>query len=691
MSRSKMELDTAIEATPDGIFVEEGQHCLLVSALPRSDETQVVPPPIRSKRRRHLLWGILLVWIVVAAIVAGVLVSQRQSDNGGPNGISGATDSDRTSPVAEDPAVSSTESPNGGIPTVSPTSIDIPGPPSPDSTTSPPDSLNDAPTDSPHGSPDDTPSDSLNGPNESPTESPNPPPTSQPKDTIAPDEPSESPTANPTPLPTNEPVETIAPVGQTASPTANSTPRPTNEQVETVAPVRPTRSPTVNPTTRPTREPVNTFSPTKPPTEVPSASPSKRPKTFAPIMPTLMPTPPRFGPGGQDVIALAPGEELAGQKSTLSPNGIYRLSMTFAGDVILELADVNNGEIWRIPIRGGPGATLSMQSDGNLVFRDSYDKLLWNSDTSNHPGTSLQLGNNGRLAVIASDGITPLWMEGIPGGVYDVSQASPSLTFPIRGAFYYPWFPETWSVNGSPVSYDVTLGKYSIGDRAVQLKHVQALEYAHIDLAIMSWLGPNQKNDRATITNLMDNSVERGVKWTVYHERERQQPSSVGQIRSDLLYLKKWFTWHEAWVHVEGKPVIFVSNGAGCDVSDRWMEAANGEWYVVLKVFQNYINCPVQPDSWHQNSPEEPKMQQQDFSFSVSPGFWLADEETPRLPRQTTPDFIASVHAMVDSNEPWQLITSFNEWGAGSAVESAKEWGSPSRYGRYLDVLNAIP
>ena len=45
---------------------------------------------------------------------------------------------------------------------------------------------------------------------------------------------------------------------------------------------------------------------------------------------------------------------------------------------------------------------------------------------------------------------------------------------------------------------------------------------------------------------------------------------------------------------------------------------------------------------------------------------------------------------MVDSGEPLQLVTTFNEWGEGTAVEPAAEWSSPSGFGTYLDVLHAV-
>ena len=43
---------------------------------------------------------------------------------------------------------------------------------------------------------------------------------------------------------------------------------------------------------------------------------------------------------------------------------------------------------------------------------------------------------------------------------------------------------------------------------------------------------------------------------------------------------------------------------------------------------------------------------------------------------------------MVASGARWQLVTSFNEWGEGTAVESAAEWASASGWGSYLDALH---
>jgi hypothetical protein len=76
------------------------------------------------------------------------------------------------------------------------------------------------------------------------------------------------------------------------------------------------------------------------------------------------------------------------------------------------------------------------------------------------------------------------------------------------------------------------------------------------------------------------------------------------------------------------------------------------------------------------------------YSFNIAPGFWRADKATPDAPRPGKQKFCQWVALMNESGQPWQLITSFNEWGEGTAVESAVEWQSASGYGDYLDCLH---
>jgi hypothetical protein len=76
------------------------------------------------------------------------------------------------------------------------------------------------------------------------------------------------------------------------------------------------------------------------------------------------------------------------------------------------------------------------------------------------------------------------------------------------------------------------------------------------------------------------------------------------------------------------------------------------------------------------------------YSFSISPGFNKYNEASARLARDPS-RWAGNVAHMVASGEPWQLITTFNEWMEGTSVEDAIEWASDSGQGVYLDTLHS--
>eukprot|EP00545_Synedropsis_sp_CCMP1620_P000405 CAMPEP_0119032184 /NCGR_PEP_ID=MMETSP1176-20130426/41921_1 /TAXON_ID=265551 /ORGANISM="Synedropsis recta cf, Strain CCMP1620" /LENGTH=553 /DNA_ID=CAMNT_0006988595 /DNA_START=200 /DNA_END=1861 /DNA_ORIENTATION=+ len=440
-----------------------------------------------------------------------------------------------------------------------------------------------------------------------------------------------------------------------------------------------TRGPTPTPQSPTIRAPSSPSTPTPnlPPNPLTVAAGSPRPTILVPE-----PT------DGDHSVVLQSGASMSRNEAVYSPNGLYSFVMNENGDLILFGGD--DEVLWRAD---GEGAEKCyMQSDGNLLLRKADRSSTWKSHTNGNYGAYLILDRGGQLAIISDDkdSTMPLWITGVPKGKGFSKVAS--ISFPVRGAFYFPWFPETWTVNGSPTIYTPTLGKYSLEASTVYKAHLDALEYAHIDVAIASWFGPGTHSDRARLTNLLNESRGTSVKWTVYHEMERRGDPSVTELRDDLRYLQKWFAWHRNWVHIDGKPVIFVYNQGDCGVSERWIEAANDEWYVVLKHFRDDDKCVIQPNHWHEYGPATAVVHKKDCSYSISPGFWRAGQEVPALPRGNSAgdEWRNNVQNMVDSNEPWQLITTFNEWGDGTAVESGVEWESKSGFGQYLDVLHDI-
>jgi glycosyl hydrolase family 99 len=291
---------------------------------------------------------------------------------------------------------------------------------------------------------------------------------------------------------------------------------------------------------------------------------------------------------------------------------------------------------------------------------------------------------------------------------------APAAHASYRAAFYYPWYPETWTVNSQHVSggdsiqvgdgFHPIAGFYSSVDPTVIDYQIRMLDRAGIDVAISSWWGPGSTTDER-FGRLMTRTQALGspLRWALYYEPEGYGDPTVAQLQADLTYIWNSHAWRRMYARVNDKPVLFVYNAddTNCTVVDRWRQANQGlGFFLVLKVFPGYQACssqpngPRQPGSWHQYSPAVRTDHQPGHSFSISPGFWRADEPYPRLNRDLS-TWDDAVRAMVASGEPWQLVTTWNEWGEGTAVEAAREWvtkycifGSTLCSGQYVNILH---
>jgi hypothetical protein len=261
-------------------------------------------------------------------------------------------------------------------------------------------------------------------------------------------------------------------------------------------------------------------------------------------------------------------------------------------------------------------------------------------------------------------------------------------SFPIRAAFYYPWFPETWGPAGDRYThYHPSRGWYDSAARRLIDAHIGSMLYAGLHVGIASWWGPGSHTD-SRMPALLAGAAGKPFRWTVYVEEEGTGDPSAATISQRLTYLERHYAHDPSYLRVHGKPVVFVyaDPGDGCGMVRRWKAGNAGRFYVVLKDFPGYERCAVQPDDWHQYAPAG-AVQTSTGSFTVSPGFWHAKEGSPRLVRKPTA-FAAEVARMARSGKRWQLVTTWNEWGEGTAVESAREWATRSGQGRYADILH---
>lgn len=282
---------------------------------------------------------------------------------------------------------------------------------------------------------------------------------------------------------------------------------------------------------------------------------------------------------------------------------------------------------------------------------------------------------------------TPTLVPSSTPTVPDGTSWQPS--FPIRAAFYYPWFAEAWTQQGIyPYTYYTPkLGFYSNTDQNILKQHIAMMQYGNIQAGIASWWGQGSQTD-AKIGGLLTAAAGTNFRWALYYENESQGDPTASQIKNDLTYILNNYAGDPSYLRVNGKFVVFVYafTNDTCGMADRWKQANTVGAYVVLKVFPGYAACASQPDAWHQYSPAVAADQQGSLSYSISPGFWLKGN-AERLPRDLT-RWAQNVRDMVASGANWQLVTTFSEWGEGTAVEPANEWASPSGFGQYLDLLH---
>ncbi len=264
--------------------------------------------------------------------------------------------------------------------------------------------------------------------------------------------------------------------------------------------------------------------------------------------------------------------------------------------------------------------------------------------------------------------------------------------FPIRGAFYYGWFPELWTQGGlTPYTHYVpSLGLYESGDPLVLRRHVEGMRYGGLDAGIWSWWGIGDPTDARFATAL---AVARPTpfRWAVYYEREGYGNPDPEEIRRDLLYVLDRYGSKPSYLRIDGRPVVFVysADDQDCSVVDRWSRGNPGGVFVVLKVFGGYRDCVSQPDGWHQYGASFATGidRQEGYATTIMPGFWLADRTTSPFPRDLE-QWRTVIREIAASGDPFQLVVSFNEWGEGTAVESALQWATPSGHGAYLDALH---
>lgn len=266
-----------------------------------------------------------------------------------------------------------------------------------------------------------------------------------------------------------------------------------------------------------------------------------------------------------------------------------------------------------------------------------------------------------------------------------------SVPLPIRAAFYYGWYPSQWS--GAGHRYTSTLGEYDSGDAAVIDRHIGEMQFANVQAGIYSWWGAGSATD-SRFPVYLEEAARLGFHWALYYELDNLGQATEDSARADLAYFAANYFDSPSYLHVDGKPVLFVYNpGASCASAAKWA-TLRGEFgvYVSLDDYPEWWTCnPV--DSWHGYHSDRAlypvRYLKKMYAVSASAGFWAAWEPAPRLARDLA-TWVTTVSGVSSSGADWQLMY-FNEFGEGTNIEPSTASCDFDQCFDYLQPLHDSP
>ena len=273
-------------------------------------------------------------------------------------------------------------------------------------------------------------------------------------------------------------------------------------------------------------------------------------------------------------------------------------------------------------------------------------------------------------------------------------------------AFYYPWY-NPGDFNRSAM-WDVPVQPYESDDRATIQRQVQQARDAGITGFISSWMGPGNRTDKNFAT-LLDVSKGTDFDSTIYFETGSDGLSSAGQVVDDLRYVMVTYGSNPNFARVQGKPAIFFWNPGAVGGADVWAGIRaqvdpNHDWHWNVETDKPDIWLGVfdgihlfSAASWTADATAtykgfrtkvdsaaakygQPKV----WAAGVAPGWDNSRQGNPvqvLIGRDNGGYYSRRWEAAIASNPDLVTITSWNEWGEGTAIEPGSSYGN-----LYLDI-----
>lgn len=292
-----------------------------------------------------------------------------------------------------------------------------------------------------------------------------------------------------------------------------------------------------------------------------------------------------------------------------------------------------------------------------------------------------------------------LWGRGV------IAQTKPPVL-----AFYYAWYEEsTWT---SGRTADTPSTTYRSADPAAIERHVAQAKGAGIDAFVQSWYGPQVENNQ-TETNfrvLLETAARYQFQAAVDVEVMGPFFPDRNAVQAALATLLATHVHHPAYFRFQGKPVIFfwrqqrfslaewaqIREAVDPNRTTYWI--AEGVDLSFQEVFDGHHLYSI---AWANNPQAElnkwpPRLKQVEARLGVDK-LWVATAmpgyNDLKLPRSNA--FARDRRAGAYYRESWAaaqatspdmiIITSFNEWLEGTAIEPSITYGD-----FYLDLTREL-
>lgn len=292
---------------------------------------------------------------------------------------------------------------------------------------------------------------------------------------------------------------------------------------------------------------------------------------------------------------------------------------------------------------------------------------------------------------------------GLVGIVVPHAAAAPET--PVL-AFYYPWY-SPGNFNRTAM-WDVPVAPYESDSRTTIERQVKEAKEAGITGFICSWMGKDNRTDK-NFKTLLDVSRSQGFSATIYFETGAEGLSSEGQVVAQLRYVMSTYGSHPNYTCIGGKPAIFFWYPSGAGSQDTWRRIRSQvdpdhswHWNVEtdrpenwLEVFDGvnlfsaaswtgdatstYKNLKTKVDNMSSKT-GSPKV----WSAGVAPGWDNTLQDNPtkvRVDRGGGSYYSKRWESAIASDPGVVTITSWNEWGEGTAIEPGASYGN-----LYLDL-----